>query len=119
MVMILTYNKYKENIEKLKKDKDAICKLIDDYLLFNGNKYLRNHRPGSIRISNEQYIGCFDFREASNPEKYYPFIISVNYINHQNKKDKDDIHLDKDEFNDIKQFFENPDFYKSTKKYNM
>ncbi len=114
---ILTYQKYKDNIEQLKKDKETICKMIDEYLLLNFDKYFKiKRKPGSAYLSSkEHYIGSFDFLEYNNNV----LMIKFYEVTSLNKKNKSFIYLESDDFNDFKKFTENPSQYKSIYKYNL
>ena len=118
--MILTYEKYKKREDQLKNDKNNMCKLIDEYIILNGDKYLRYKRPvGDLYpISNDAYLGCVNFVEI---KKLNSYVLSIDYYytSFNGKKEKAQKYLDSDDFDDFKKFLRNPEVYKSIKKYNL
>ena len=102
-----------EDYNKMKKE---LIRLVDDYIRFNDD-----FREKYVVAYDYNFHGCYDFSfdEKGTDEKY--FRIFYYYNDKFYDKTIRDIFtsIPKKEYEELKKFMENPELYKSVKKYNL
>jgi len=95
--MIVNFEEYNKKEKELEEYKKSLCKLIDDYILYNK------------LIDNEAYKGCFDYFF----DQHGKFTIHYKEMFYYSQQFVIDSYMD------LKKFVEDPELYKNTKKYNL
>ena len=114
--MIVSFDGFKKKEEEIKEYKKSICKVIDDFILND-----KDFRDVHASYQLEHYINSYDFYFLNDifvVRHIYETPIGNRWPN-LNRNSSDNIEFLPNEYEDLKKFMKDPDFYKNTKKYNL
>ena len=111
--MVVSFQGYIKKEHELKKYKESVCKVIDDFIL-NDNHFQKDHNDSPIR----DYHHSFDFHMNDK----YGF--GIYYFYCPDSRDKihlrqHDITFTPEEFKRLKTFMKDPKLFKGVNKYNL
>ena len=109
--MIVSFEEFNRKVKDFVDYKKKLLSVIDDFMLWNDD--LRK----KYKIDN--YIESFDFDVRENDEKRYLILQYIHSGFNDIHKYQRQTAFSKKEYEELRKFMENPELYKSVKKYNL
>ena len=103
----------KNRLLKISRKKKEIKKEEEDFLTFISDYLVLNPTITQPRFTEDSYVDSYEYIEA------LPDMLFFKFIDPENSDQSENASFDQKEFNDFLKYLDNPELYKTSKKYNL